>query len=713
VIVFAGPTMSGNAPSPIRLDVEKGVARITFDLPGDKLNKLSREVMGRLADVLSELESRGDIRGAVIGSGKDGMFLAGADVSEFQSIDDLAAATDAIHAGQTIMDRIESLPFPVVAAIGGVCLGGGTEIALACDARLGSDHPRFQIGLPEVQLGILPAWGGTTRLPRLIGLPQALDFILRGRGVDAKRALRMGLIDRRVAHAELEPRALELLEALIAGERSVRSRRSWRDRLLAGNPVGRWVLFSQARKKVLSQTRGHYPAPLAVLEVLRRGRRSKARSLALECEHASRLLISDVSKNLVRLFFSSEAAKKPRGETEDATAPPVEHAAIVGAGTMGGGIARLFAARELPVRLKDIHPDAVGQGLRAAREIFEKRFNRRRLSRWEVERQMALISPTLDYSGFGRADVVVEAVVEELEVKKLVLKELETVVSEDAILASNTSTLSVSEMQSGLSHPARMAGFHFFNPVDRMPLVEIIRGRATSEETISRLVSLARKLGKTPVVVNDGPGFLVNRILGPYLNEAGHLLSESGDIAGIDDALVEFGMPMGPLRLLDEIGLDVALKAGNVLAAAFGEHKAPSPVLGKLVAADRLGKKNGRGFYRHPSGRKGKEAPDATALAIAGVDRRRIDRTEVLERCLSVMVSEAALALADGTVDSPGELDLALIMGTGFPPFRGGLLRYADGYGIEAIVDVLSKWKEQHGDRFTPPENLRGLRSFY
>lgn len=700
--------MSRSDETPIRIERDGDTARIIIDLPDEKVNKLSRAVMERFEATVSELESSSGVRGAVITSGKDGMFVAGADVAELQSIADGEAAAEGVRAGQAIMDRIEALPFPVVAAIGGVCLGGGTEIALACDARVGSDHPRFQIGLPEVNLGILPAWGGTTRLPRLIGLARALDFIVRGRSVDAKRAARLGIIDRAVAHPELERRAHELLRELQDGRTPKRPKMSWAEWLLSSNPIGRSILFSQARKRILSRTHGHYPAPLAVVDVLRRGRRSKERSLELEAEHVAELLPGPVCKNLVHLFFLNEAAKKDPG----ASAAPreIHRAALLGAGTMGGGIARILASRDVPVRLKDLSPDALGQGLRAAREIFENRVKRRRMSRWELEQKMALITPTVDFSGFGRADVVVEAIVEDLEIKKNVLRELEPVVSSACILATNTSTLSVTEMQRVLTHPERMAGFHFFNPVDRMPLIEVIRGNDTDDVTVASLVALAKRLGKTPVLVNDGPGFLVNRILGPYLNEAGHFLGEYGNIAAIDRAFLEFGMPMGPLRLLDEVGLDVAQKAGKVLAAAFGERIVPSPALDALVAEGRLGKKSGRGFYRY-DGKK--ETPDPTVLALVGVDSRAVPADDLIERALGLMVAEGARCLDEDIVRSPGELDLAMVMGTGFPPFRGGLMRYADARGLDRITADLKKWQDELGRRFAPPELLTSRRSFY
>jgi 3-hydroxyacyl-CoA dehydrogenase / enoyl-CoA hydratase / 3-hydroxybutyryl-CoA epimerase len=689
--------------APIRLSYEDAVAFVVIDLPGEKVNKLSRAVMERLREVLSELEGRSDLRGAIFASGKEGMFLAGADVSEIQKVRTAEEAEEAVSAGQAVMDRIERLSFPVVAAIGGVCLGGGTEIALACKGRVGTDHPKFQIGLPEVNLGIVPAWGGTTRLPRLVGIQNALDLMLTGRGIDARKAERIGLLDRAVPHGRLREEALSLLDELARRGAPARRKRTVRDWLLEGNPVGRALLLSQARKRVLARTGGHYPAPLAILEIVEKGRTSKSRSLSLERERVKELLPGNVSKSLVHLFFLNERAKKDRGIESQVEPGSIEETALLGAGTMGGGIARLLSSRDLPVRIKDVSPEALGAGLKAARKIFDERRKRKRMSDWEVEARMALIAPTLDWSGFARVDLVLEAIVEDMETKKSVLRELEPRISKDCLIATNTSTLSVSEMQSVLAHPGRMAGFHFFNPVDRMPLVEVVRGRSSSDRTIATLVALAKTLGKTPVVVNDGPGFLVNRILGPYLNEASYLLLETGDVEAVDRAFLEFGMPMGPLRLLDEVGIDVAEKAGMVLARAFGDRAEPSGILSLLVAGGRKGKKTGAGFYRYQNDQA---TPDPGVGALVRAKRGRLDPSEAVERALTLMIAEAARCLDESIVRSPGEIDLAMVMGTGFPPFRGGLLHYAERYGLERVASDLEKWRARKGLRFAPPPSL-------
>lgn len=704
---------------PIKLTVEEQVAWLTLDLPGEKVNKLSAAVMESLAGILDELDRRSNLQGAIICSGKEGIFIAGADIKEIEGVKDRGLALEASRMGHRVFGRLQNLPFPVVAAINGVCLGGGTELALACHGRIGTDHPRFQIGLPEVNLGIIPAWGGTTRLPRLVGLQRGLELILTGRGIDARRAQRMGLLDKAVPYQQVRERSLELVHELRRKGDFGKPRRTRAPGLsgwvLEGNVLGRMLVFRQARKTVMARSRGHYPAPLAALKVVRQGwGRSLEKSLELEAQAAADLIIHPISKNLIHLFFLSEAAKKDTGVDGEVASPKaVRRAGLLGAGTMGGGIAWILSHRDIPVRVKDLDPRALGAGMREAYRLLDKRTKQKRMSPWERDKKMSRISPTLDWSGFQRADVVIEAIVEDREIKRKVLQELEPRVSSDCLIASNTSTLPITDLQSALDHPDRMAGFHFFNPVERMPLIEVIRGEQTSDQTVRSLMALAQRLGKTPVAVHDCPGFLVNRILGPYLNEASHLLLETGDVEGIDRALLHFGMPMGPLRLLDEVGIDVAAKAGHVLSEAYGAS--PAGVLEKLVAANRLGKKTNRGLYRH-TGRASR--PDPDALSLVGVERRRsVDEKAAVERCVYLMVAEAARCLEETIVRSPGELDLAMVMGIGFPPFRGGLLRHADEVGLSTVVDGLRKWRDRFGSRFEPPaalvERARSGNGFY
>ncbi|MGQ0814759.1 MAG: 3-hydroxyacyl-CoA dehydrogenase NAD-binding domain-containing protein [Gemmatimonadota bacterium] len=690
----------------VSLSIETdGVAWLVIDTPG-KLNVLSTPVMQRLNELIGAVEqnaSAGRINALIFRSGKEDSFIAGADIDEIAAITDPADGAAKAAMGQGIFARIARLSVPTLAAVDGICLGGGTELILACRYRLASDRKETKIGLPEVQLGILPGFGGTTRLPRLIGLTAALPMILTGKPVDAKQAERIGLVDERVPAPALYDRARTMARALAGGAQPKRRKRALTARALDSR-AGRALVLMQARKQVIKETRGNYPAPLRVLDIMPALLSSSIDdALKLEARALGDLIVTDVSKNLIHVFRLGETARKP----PVAAAPrPVHQIAVLGAGVMGGGIAQLAAYRGFLVRMKDIKPDAIALGLRHAQEAFDKAVKRRRLEKRAARKMMQRISPTLDYSGFGSADLVIEAVIERMDVKQTVLGEAEARMN-GGVLTSNTSSLSISEMQSELRNPALFAGMHFFNPVDRMPLVEIIRGAQTNDAAVATVFAVARKLEKTPVLVNDGAGFLVNRILAPYLNEAGWLLSEGVAIEAVDSALLDFGMPMGPFRLLDEVGLDIARHAAQVMFEAFGERMRPAPPMQALERTKRLGKKGGIGFYKYENGKPG--GVDEAVYAELASARRGKDasRTEIQDRCVLVMVNEAARILEDGVAASPGDVDVGMIFGTGFPPFRGGLLKYADTVGSARIADTLDRLAHDLGPRFEVAPLLR------
>ena len=700
---------SPESQAALTLEVSDGVAWLVFDDPDRKVNVLSTPVMERLDTLLDEVqESAGSaVRALVIRSGKDGSFIAGANVDEIAGITDPAEGREKAARGQAVFQKVHDLDIPTIAAIDGVCLGGGLELALACDVRLASDRSETKLGLPETRLGILPGFGGTTRLPRLIGLIAASDIILAGRAVDARKAQKIGLIHERMHPNVLYDRASQIaLEMADGGSAPSRARPGLMQRAAEAMPLGRRVILKQARKQVMKQTKGQYPAPLRALDVMRRSAgKPLDRALEMEAEALGDLVATEVSKNLIHVFHLMEGAKKARPEAEPRE---VQQVAVLGAGVMGGGIAQLLAYQDVQVRLKDISQEALSTGLRHAREMFDKLVRRRKLREREAQDRMNAISPTLEYTGFATTDLVIEAVVERMDVKTAVLKEVEEA-APDAILTSNTSSLSITEMASALERPENMAGMHFFNPVHKMPLVEVIRGETTSDEAAATVFDLVLKLGKTPVVVRDGPGFLVNRVLTPYLNEAGYLLQEGASIAEVDEALLRFGMPMGPFRLLDEVGLDIARHAGETMHEAFGERLAPSPALRALEDTDRLGRKNGKGFYTYEDGRE--QHPDQSIYdelaEVIGADRESVPAADVRDRVLLPMINEAARILDEGIASSPGDVDLAMITGTGFPPFRGGLLRYADELGLKVVVARLEKLQNEHGERFEPAPLLR------
>lgn len=696
--------------SAFRLDVRQdSLATLTFDMPDRPVNILTREVLGELDGLVRELGNRDDIACLVLVSGKPRNFIAGADVDAIAAVTDPLEVETACRHVQRTFDTWQRLPFPTIAAVRGTCVGGGGELALACDRIVASDRDDIRIGWPEVKLGILPAWGGCTRLPHRIALTDTLDLILTGKLVHPKKAFRIGLVDALFPDAAFERLLLDF--ALATADGSDRRKRSTglKAVLLEGNPLGRKIVFDQARKKTLEATHGHYPAPLRALEVIKISVDSGHQpALEAEARAVGELATSEVSKNLVHVFRMMEGAKKDR-EGAPATRP-IRRAAVLGAGVMGGGIAQLLAAkRDLPVRMKDIELEALAGGMEHAAGLFDKLVERRRLSRPEAKRKLALVRPTLDFSGFARVDIVIEAIVEILEVKQKVFAEVAAATSQETILATNTSSLSIDLIGADTPNPERIVGMHFFNPVHKMPLVEVILGEATSDETRQAVVELTRRLGKTPVVVKNGPGFLVNRLLTFYNCEALWLLDEGYRIEVLDRAMTEWGMPMGPVALTDEVGIDVANKVGHIMREAYPDRLRFPGWIDEMVVEGRLGAKSGRGLYLYENGRR--REPDEGVYQRLGIpgDKRQADATAIAERTVLPMVDEAARCLDEGIVAAPADIDLAMIMGTGFPPFRGGLCRWADNQGLERLLDDMEAPAADVGERHRPSEALRRI----
>lgn len=689
---------------------ERGIAMVTFDVPGRPVNVWSHDTLDELEEVLGELTERGDLTAAIFRSGKEDAFIAGADIDMLAAVDSPDAARSLSRRGQRAFQRLADLSVPTVAAIHGACVGGGLEFALACSFRIASEAEVTELGFPEIQLGILPAWGGSQRAPRVAGLRNGLTLILTGKRVSARRARTMGLVDRTAPAGLLYEVAEETARAAAKGdpiEESESGGGGLTGLLLEKNPLGRKVVFKQSRKKVRERTGGHYPAPFKAIEAIEIGlERGMAAGLEAEADAVAELVSTPAARNLMGIYRAREAARKPLAGGE---AREVERLGILGAGVMGGAIAEVAAYHHRRVRMKDIDRDRVADGLAHAASIAEKARRKGKLSEREARHLMHRVSGTVDYTGFGRVDLVIEAVVEDLEIKREVLAEVEGEVAEGTVLATNTSSLRVDDLAEALARPAAFGGLHFFNPVEKMPLVEVVRGAATSDDTLATLHGFARDLGKTPVVVRDAPGFWVNRLLMPYLNEAAHLYAEGVPIERLDSALEEFGLPMGPLALLDEVGLDVAAKVGGVLEKAFPGRMKPSPLLHRLRSTGRLGRKSGLGFYRYQDGeRKGPDESLREELGLASAEEEApvYDDPYLVRRTLYPMVDEAARALAEEVVDSPERGDLALVMGIGWPPFRGGLMRWADEVGVGGIVDRLDEWAGAIDPRFAPSDAL-------
>jgi len=704
------------------------IGLLILDTPDSKVNLLGASVVAHLELLLAQAREQ-TLKGLIVCSAKPESFIAGADLREIRALRSFQDAEAASRRGQRLFSALEDLPFPVVAAINGTCIGGGTELALACHYRVAAEGRRIEISLPEVRLGILPGWGGTQRLPRLIGLAPALDLILNGRSVDARRALQIGLVD------EVAPQEYLMLAAeRVLGEAAEGRRRP--RRRLAGHALARLnplrlasiaLTTGVARRRLRQRLQeSHYPAPFLALDAVAHGvRRGLQEGLHLEAESVGHLAVGPTSRGLVALATMQQAAK--RDPVVAARPRPVSLAVVAGAGVMGGGIARSLAKAGITVRLKDIDAPSLARGVRTAWELETAELAKRRITRAERERRMDRILPTLDYTGMRRAEVVIEAVVESLRVKHQVLRDLEAALPEGFVFATNTSSLPIGSIAEAARRPEDVVGLHFFNPVHRMPLVEVIRGPRTSDETVATVLDLAKRIGKTPVVVGDAPGFLVNRVLMAYLGEALLMLEEGARFEEVDRVLRGFGLPMGPFALLDQIGIDVAAHVAGVLSEAFSD-RAPRPtVLNALKEKGWLGRKSGQGFYHYRAGQRGeadgsaggppRDANGAVYGLITARDRRGADPGAVESRLILPMVNEAARCLETGLVRDPADIDLAMVLGTGFPPFRGGLLRHADTIGLPTVVQGLTHLAERHGQRLQPARLLtdmaRGGRRFF
>ncbi|HTV39510.1 MAG TPA: 3-hydroxyacyl-CoA dehydrogenase NAD-binding domain-containing protein [Candidatus Sulfotelmatobacter sp.] len=676
---------------------DDGICLLTLDRAGSSANIFDRATLDELREELDFIEPRaGTLKGVIFTSAKRSIFIAGLDLKTIGEKASAAEIREIIELGQAQFNRISMLRIPTVAAIHGAAVGGGFEIALACDWRIASPDRATKIGLPETKIGLLPAWGGLTRLPRLIGLPKALDVILEGKTPAARGALRLGMIDDIVPAENLVAFAVKKIQ---------KGKPERTGHWVVNNPVAAKLIAKKLRPELLRKTRGHYPAVVKAMEVAVRGvSESVSGSLELERDAILELAQGDACRNLIRIFFLQERAKKLPAAADS---KPVSHAAVIGAGVMGAGIAQWLSSRGLPVLLRDVNAEQVARGMSSIAKIYNDGVKRHVLNRQEARDGIDRVFPAPNEAPLRQVDLVIEAAVENLELKKTIFQRLDALAGDETILATNTSALPISDLAGGTRTPERILGLHFFNPVHRMQLVEVVNAQQTAPEVLGRAVKFVRQIGKLPVVVKDSPGFLVNRILMPYLIEAGNLFENGARIEDIDDAMLDFGMPMGPLRLIDEVGVDVSLHVARTLTAHFGNRMKIPALLTRMMDAKMLGRKSGTGFYAHE--KKDARPNPGVMPFVLGQSAAGFSKDELRERMAFLMVNESARCLEEQIVAAPEDVDFAMITGTGFAPFRGGPLRYADSLGAETLVGAMNNLVDRGAEYFAPCDLLKQM----
>ncbi|WP_020409422.1 fatty acid oxidation complex subunit alpha FadB [Hahella ganghwensis] len=694
-------------------EIEDGIAVLTFDLQGESVNKFNRLTLEELRQATDKLKTQ-DLKGLVVTSNKD-CFIVGADITEFQDLfagpeEELVANN--LYANQIFSD-IEDLPYPTVTAINGIALGGGMEMCLSTDYRVMST--KAKVGLPEVKLGIFPGFGGTVRLPRLIGADYAIEWICAGGEKRPEQALKEGAVDAVVGPEQLMDASLAILNQVVDGKFDYLARREEKKGKLKLNPMESMMAFETAKGYVAGQAGKNYPAPVEAIKVMQKhAGMTRDKALEVEAKGFAKMAKTSVAASLVGLFLNDQELKKKAKELEP-VAGDVKQAAVLGAGIMGGGVAYQSALKGTPIIMKDIAPAGIELGLKEAKKLLVKRVDKGRMKPEQMADVLNSITPALSYGDFKNVDLVVEAVVENPKVKDMVLCEVEDVVREDTILTSNTSTISINRLAKNLKRPENFCGMHFFNPVHMMPLVEVIRGEKTSEKAIATTVAYAKAMGKTPIVVNDCPGFLVNRILFPYFGGFSLLVRDGADFQKVDKIMERFGWPMGPAYLLDVVGMDTAKHAGDVMAEGFPERMKYSEktVVEAMFEAERFGQKNDKGFYAYELDKKGKQKkvidPSVEALinSVQG-EAKDFSDEEIIERMMVPLCIETVRCLEDGIVDSPAEADMGLIFGIGFPPFRGGALRYIDSIGVEEFCKIADKYADL-GPLYHPTDGMREM----
>ncbi len=692
--------MSEQKAFSLKID-EQNIAWLAIDVPNEKMNTLQAAFADEMKEIFAQLKDTSGVKGVIIHSLKPDNFVAGADVRMLEACTTASEAEALAKQGQELFQQLSDLPYPVVAAIHGPCLGGGLELALACDYRVCTDSDKTRLGLPEVQLGLLPGSGGTQRLPRLIGLLPSLDLILTGKQLRAKKAKKLGVVDACVPETILLDVAKQLIEK---GKNKGKKKQSTKEKLMSGSGLGRKFVFEQAAKKTNEKTRGNYPATVAILEVIQHGlEKGFAQGQELEAKRFGELVMSSESKALRSIFFATTEMKKENGAEAEPAA--VNRVGVLGGGLMGAGISHVSVAKaKVPVRIKDVSNDGVLNALNYNYKLFEKQRKRRIISKASLQSKMLQLSGGVDFTSFNHIDVVIEAVFEDLDLKQTMVADIEANAKPETIFATNTSSLPIHKIAEKAERPENIVGLHYFSPVEKMPLVEVIPHETTSEETISTVVALAKKQGKTPIVVKDKAGFYVNRILAPYMNEAAHILLANEPIEQLDGALLDFGFPVGPITLLDEVGVDIGAKIMPILVNELGERFKGPDVFDTLLNDGRKGRKSGKGFYTYKG--KKKEVDKSVYKLLNLTPESKLSDNDIALRCVLPMLNEAVRCLDDGIIRSPRDGDIGAIFGIGFPPFLGGPFRYMDQFGLKELVEKMNEFASKYGDRYAPCDGL-------
>ncbi|WP_445364724.1 fatty acid oxidation complex subunit alpha FadB [Microbulbifer sp. ANSA003] len=695
--------------------LDNGIAELKFDLQGESVNKFNRQTVSEFSQALDAIEAADGVKGVLLTSGK-GVFIVGADITEFGGAFSAGAegVADLMNQNNENINRLEDLPVPTAVAINGYALGGGFEVCLGCDFRLMGEEAK--VGLPEVKLGLIPGWGGTVRLPRVVGVDVAAEWIAAGKEQKPAAALEAHAVDAVIPTAKLKDAAVKLLERAINGELDYKAIRELKKSPIPLNDTEALMAFFTTKAFVGQQAGKNYPSPVAAVESIEQGYKlSRDEALKIEQEKFIFCAQTGTAKSLVGLFLADQAIGKVAKGWEKKADKPIERAAVLGAGIMGGGIAYQSAYKGTPIKMKDIDQKGIDLGLNEANKLLSKLVDRKRLTPVKMGEVLNRIEPTLSYDGFNDIDVVVEAVVENPKVKHAVLKEVETKVSEDTVIASNTSTISINQLAEPLSRPENFLGMHFFNPVHKMPLVEVIRGEKTSDTAVARVVAYANKMGKKAIVVRDCPGFLVNRVLFPYFAGFSMLVRDGADFQAVDKVMERWGWPMGPAYLMDVVGIDTGVHAESVMAEGFPDRmgKTFTAASDVMYEAGRYGQKNNKGFYNYEQDKKGRPKKVATEesyelLKPHVAERREFEKDEIIERMMVPMATELARCLEEGIVDSPAEADMALIYGIGFPPFRGGIFAWLDSIGLDEFVKIADKYADL-GELYKPTERMREM----